>query len=322
MIDVNLYLIIGAVALLLDSFIPDFSFVWKYLKHPVVILGNLISMFEKILYKKSFFRGLIMWILIVSIWASIGLLIEYVIFNYTDYGVIISLIILIISLASFALKNAVKKIMINIDKKNIKKSRFYTSHLCSRDTNKMNYNQCASTAIESLAENLSDGVIAPVLFYSFFGLTGLFAYKAINTLDSMVGYKSDKYKKFGFVSAKLDDVANYIPARISMVIIVIASFFHSKSSTMGMLGIIRKYANTHISPNAGYPESAFAGALKIRIGGVRTYKSIGCVNHWIGDGNKNISPEIIYNALGLFNWTIFIAFLFLISTGLYLITYF
>ncbi len=322
MIEIKLYLLIGAVALLFDSFIPDFSFIWKYVKHPVVILGNLISIFEKLLYKKSILRGLIIWILIVLIWGGIGFLIEYLIFNYTNYGIFISLIILIISLASFALKNTVKKIMINIDKKNIKKSRFYTSHLCSRATRKMNYNQCGSTAIESLAENLSDGVIAPVLFYSFFGLTGLFIYKAINTLDSMIGYKSDKYKKFGFVSAKLDDVANYIPARISMIIIVIASFFQAKSSTVGMLGIIRKYAHTHISPNAGYPESSFAGALKIRIGGTRTYKNIGSVQHWIGDGNENISPEIIYNALGLFNWTVIIAVLFLISTGLYLMAYF
>ena len=318
MIDIQIYLIVVGVALLIDTFVPDFNFVWKYIKHPVVVLGGLISILEKALYKKSKFNGLIMWVLTVAIWGGLGFGIEYIIFTYTDYGIYISILIVTITLASFALKLAVKKVMIGLDKGDIKTARINVSHLCSRDTTKMDKNLCASASLESLSENLSDGVIAPALFYGIFGLAGLFVYKGVNTLDSMIGYKSDKYKKFGYVSARLDDVANYIPARVCVILIVIASLFHKNSKTIGIIGAVRKFAKTHNSPNAGFPESGFAEALQISMGGKRTYADIGEVEKWIGDGNKNITSQKIYDGIKLFNWVNIVASVFFVAVGLYL----
>ncbi|MGB1360791.1 MAG: adenosylcobinamide-phosphate synthase CbiB [Alphaproteobacteria bacterium] len=317
--SIEIYLLIVSIALFIDTFIPDFSFVWKYVKHPVVILGSLISVLEKLLYNQSKFNGGLLWVIIISIWGCLGFIVESFLSQYDIWGMIINGIIVVITIASFALKHAVKKVMVNLDKNNITKARHFVSHLCSRDTTKMKADECGRSALESLSENFSDGVIAPVFYYCLFGLTGLFVYKAINTLDSMVGYKSDKYKNFGFISAKMDDVANYIPARLSMVFVVLGSLFNGKTNTASAINTVVKFAHTHKSPNAGYPESAFAGALKIAIGGKRHYAGIGTVEIWIGDGNKNVGSTDIYNGIKLFNSSIIITIITIVSIAMYLL---
>ncbi len=302
-----IYLFVIAVALLWDTVMPDVPILWRTIPHPIVILGKMITTLEKVLYKRKKYRGVIFSLCVVGIWGGVGFGIEYLIFAYTPYGVAISILIVSITLASQAMTHAVKRVMIAMDRDNIHSARAYTAHICTRDTTHMSASDCGRTAMESMAENISDGVLAPAFYYAVLGLGGLFMYKAINTLDSMVGYTSEKYRHFGWASARLDDVANWIPARLSTLCILIATIPYGKTHTQSALACIRKYAHTHPSPNAGYPESAFAGGLHIAFGGKRYYPNVGEINHWIGDNTQGITPQIMMAGIGLFNRSIYVA---------------
>ena len=166
-------------------------------------------------------------------------------------------------------------------------------YLESRDTKNLNESDINKAAIETYAENLSDGVIAPLFYLIFFGLYGLFIYKAINTLDSMVGYRNMKYEKFGKFSAILDDFANYIPSRVTAILISVLSL--NKKALFNFY----HYGKKHKSPNAGHPISATALALNIKLGGNTSYD--GKVNYkpYFGDGEINIHKKDILKALRL-----------------------
>ena len=155
-------------------------------------------------------------------------------------------------------------------------------------------------AIESCAENFSDGVIAPVFWYVLFGFPGLLVYKAINTLDSMIGYKNDAYRHFGKAAARLDDVANLVPARLSGLLIVIAACFTSKANPKKALKIMLRDAGKHRSPNAGWPEGAMAGALTLSLAGPRNYRNATVEDPWIGEGTPEASEDHIDQALSLY----------------------
>jgi len=149
-------------------------------------------------------------------------------------------------------------------------ARKYLSYIVSRDTSHLQEGEIIRGTVETVAENISDGIIAP-LFYLFLGGVPLaMAYKAINTLDSMVGYKNDKYLYFGRVSARLDDVVNYIPARLTVVFVVLSSYIVGKMGSRSLKIALRDGRN-HNSPNSGYPEAAVAGALGIQLGGDNQY---------------------------------------------------
>ena len=183
------------------------------------------------------------------------------------------------------LYDAVKDIISN--PKNIK-------YLVSRDTNELSTSDINKAAVETYAENLSDGVIAPLFYLLLFGLEGAFVYKAINTLDSMVGYRNARYEKFGKVSALLDDVANYIPSRITALLI--ALLFFSKEA----LGFYA-YGKKHDSPNAGHPISAMALAIGVKLGGDTSYFGEVKKKAIFGSGKKEIAHADILKALS-FSW--------------------
>ena len=302
-----IYVFVIGIALLWDTLIPDIAWIWTKIPHPVTILGKIITLTERTLYTPAKIIGGLGSLIVILIWGGLGFLIEYSIFSYTNYGTLISVILVSITLASNAMTYAVKRIMIAIDRNHMAQARILTKHICSRDTSTMNMSDCGRTAMESMAENLSDGVIAPAIYYAVFGLGGLFIYKAINTMDSMWGYPSKKYKNFGWAAARLDDMANFIPARLTALLIIIATITYGKTRTQSALVCVKKYAHTHNSPNAGYPESAFAGGLHIAFGGKRHYPEIGEINHWIGDNTQPITPKIMMAGIGLFKRTIYVS---------------
>ena len=305
--DTSFYILVGAIALLIDVLVPDFGFIWRVFPHPVTIIGKSISLFDSLLNRGSknckLILGTLNTFVIVGGFFLIGWGIDTII-STTQYSPYIHIIIVTVLLAGGALKLAVKKVMIALDKNDINKARIQTSHLCARDTLTMDKHACGRTAVESLAENLSDGVVAPVTFYMAFGLGGLFAYKAINTLDSMIGYKSEKYLYFGKFSARLDDVANYIPARITGLLLCLSIMFKRIGHINSALHTFKAFSHTHNSPNAGVPESILAGALNIRLGGTRTYDDIGTITHWIGDGDEKITPKHMCKALKIYTGAI------------------
>ena len=165
--------------------------------------------------------------------------------------------------------------------------------IVGRDTSQLSETKIRSAVVETLSENLSDGVIAPLLFFAIGGVPLMMCYKMINTLDSMVGYKSERYKDFGYVSAKMDDVANFIPARLIALLLVVV--FMSPRA----LNSIFKYGNSHSSPNSGYPESAMAGVIDARLGGPNDYFGKRVEKPYIGSNSRDLlHKDVICTCFG------------------------
>jgi adenosylcobinamide-phosphate synthase len=258
-LDHNWYIIV-LVALMVDLTVGEFPG-----KHPVEFMGDFIKFYEKQFYKNTVFRGcfltLLLLIVVLIIATSLQFMLNYLsakYFNTAVYSAIIIGIFASTGLASKTLKQYVQKV-INTDGEQQKKN---LSILVTRNTATMNENKIYGSLIESHAENLSDGYIGPLLFLVFFGLPGIMVYKAVSTLDSMIGYKNEKYINYGKMPAMLDDVLNYIPARLTALLIWLIS---SKKVSWKILSIdAGSYSS---SPNAGYPISAAAYELGIPLGG-------------------------------------------------------
>jgi len=240
-------------------------------------MGDFIKWFENIFYKDTIFRGGILTISLLLIVFIIIFILEYFVDNTFILGLIAST-----TIASKMLYTSVKDIMSNPS---------HIKYLVSRDTKNLSSSDINKAAIETYGENLSDGVVAPIFYMLLFGLYGAFIYKAINTLDSMVGYRNEKYENFGKVSAILDDIVNHIPSRITAFLISFL-MFNSKAYTN-----IFKYGKLHDSPNAGYPISAIAGVCNISLGGNTSYFGKIKSKPYFGDGEKDINIQHIQKAL-------------------------
>lgn len=249
---------IALIAFLIDLIFGEFDKlkIKTLFRHPIIFMGDYIKWFENRFYKDSVFTGALLFsslVLVVFLITSFLSLID----NIFVQGFLASF-----TLASKMLYDSVKDI-VSEDNLEIKKQKI--SYLVSRDTSSMNNSDVNKAAIETYSENLSDGVIAPLFYLLLFGIVGAFVYKAINTLDSMVGYRNNKYENFGKVSAIVDDIVNYIPSRITAVLI--ALFFFSKRA----LFEFNKYGKKHDSLNAGLPISATALGLGVKLGGPTSY---------------------------------------------------
>lgn len=178
------------------------------------------------------------------------------------------------------------------------------SHIVGRDPQALDEAGVARAAIETLAESTSDGIVAPWFWLLLFGLPGIVLYKAINTADSMVGHLNERYRDFGWASAKLDDVVNWIPARLTAVLVTIACFFTPHASPSMAWATARRDARKHDSPNAGWPEAAFAGALGFSLGGPRSYDGEVLDLPAFGTGKRDLVASDILRALQLYQKTL------------------
>lgn len=185
-------------------------------------------------------------------------------------------------LAGTTLIREVRGVSVALDE-SIEAGRKQVARIVGRDTENLSENEIRTAALETLAENLSDGVIAPLFWYAVLGLPGMLAYKMVNTLDSMIGYKNNRYLQFGCVAAKIDDIANYIPARLTAFLMVISSghLSHFKN--------VLKYGPAHASPNSGWPEAALASILDCRFGGPHDYFGEEVVKPYIGDNPRQLT---------------------------------
>ncbi|WP_419764874.1 MAG: adenosylcobinamide-phosphate synthase CbiB [Arcobacter sp.] len=266
------------LAYLIDYIFAEFEKV-KFFKHPIVFMGDYIKWFEKSFYQDSVSRGFTLTISLLSI----VFIITYFLSLFDN--ILVQGFLCSFAISSKMLYDSVKEVVHSSDAKQA------ISMLVSRDTENMSNSDINKAAIETYAENLNDGVIAPIFYILFFGLMGAFIYKAINTLDSMVGYRNKKYENFGKFSAKLDDVVNYIPSRITAVLI--ALFFNSFKA----LNNFYSYGKKHESPNAGHPISAMALALEIKLGGPTSYFGKIKKKAYFGEGREEILKEDILKAL-------------------------
>ncbi len=276
---------VALIAYIIDLIFSEFQKL-KFLKHPIIFMGEYISWFERRFYKDSIFRGFLLCISLIFIVFTIVYLISFI-ENIFIQGLLASF-----TLSSKMLYDAVKDVVLS-DELEIKKQKI--SMLVSRDTSTLTNSDVNKAAIETYAENLSDGVIAPLFYLLCFGLIGAFVYKAINTLDSMVGYRNDRYEKFGKFSAKLDDVANFIPSRITAVLISILFV------SIHALSKFSIYGQKHESPNAGLPIAAMALSIGVKLGGPTSY--FGKIKHkpHFGDGKSDIENEDVLKALSFRN---------------------
>ena len=268
-----MYFEITLISYIIDRIFGEF----KYIKHPVVFMGNYIKYYESKFYKDSILNGMFLTLSLVFIVFCITLIINYFISNTFILGLIAST-----GIASKMLYDSVKNIVKNPT--NIK-------YLVSRDTDELSISDKNKAAIETYGENLSDGVIAPLFYLLIFGIIGLFIYKAINTLDSMVGYRNNRYENFGKFSAILDDVVNYIPSRITALLIGVL-FFSSKA-----IKYCWSYGKLHDSPNAGYPISAIGLSIGVQLGGNTKYFSKIKEKPFFSTGDSKISSSHILDAL-------------------------
>ncbi len=268
-------------AYFIDKFFGEFRFI----KHPIIYIGEMISFFEERYYKKDVVRGVyLLLFMLISVGFISLLLEEFLSYLTTFLDIIISSIIASMFIAHRMLYDSVKGVLTSSNKQHS------ISMLVSRDTKDLSESDIYKASIETYAENLSDGVIAPMFYLLLFGLPGIILYKTVNTLDSMVGYKTPKYERYGKASALLDDVLNYIPSRLTAVLIMFIS---------GQKDLFSFYKDgqKHESPNAGHPITAMALALGVKLGGNTQYHGKMKKKPIFGKGRKLITQEDVVNAL-------------------------
>lgn len=258
-----------------------------WLPHPVVKFGWLISTAER-WFNKGSRRRLKGAVTALFLTGSTYVLFRWFIpfcYGLNQWiGVGVSAIFIFYFLAGKTLVKEVRMVFWAVDE-SLDKGRRQLSRIVGRDTANLDAREIRTAALETLAENLSDGVIAPLFWLMLLGVPGMAAYKMINTLDSMIGYKTDRYRDFGCWAARMDDIANWIPARITALLMLLAA------GRPGLLGFVHKYGRNHASPNSGYPESALAGILDCRFGGTHTYSGQEFYKPYIGENPRELTTQ-------------------------------
>ena len=267
------------------------------LPHPIVWFGKSIAFFEHHLNKGSHrkLKGALVAIgLIVSVFV-----ITYLIRHYLNllpsitgrgWGWVFDSIFVFFCLAGTTLIREVREVFLAVDR-SLEEGRQQVARIVGRDTTELSAQEVRTAALETLAENLSDGVIAPLFWFAILGVPGMLTYKMINTLDSMIGYKTERYRDFGCWAAHIDDVANYIPARLTALLMAIAS------PRKGLLRFIWRNGRRHASPNSGYPEAALAGILNCRFGGPHYYFGQLFPKPYIGENERELTTADMKHAV-------------------------
>lgn len=294
-----------AGAILLDWLIGDPPWLWRVLPHPVVVIGKLIGFLEKRLNRIRFsdglrrFNGILTVLIVVGVAAAVGHFLHRFLAHYR-WGWTGELVLVAVMLAQRDLFDHVRRVRQGLLLGGLEGGRAAVSHIVGRDPTSLDAYGVARAGIESLAENFADGVVAPAFWYLVFGPAGILAYKALNTADSMIGHRSPRFRNFGWAAARLDDLANLIPARLAGLMIALAALFLPKASLPQALVTMGRDAGKHRSPNAGWPEAAMAGALDLALAGPRRYGAEVVNDPWIGKGRAKCNPQDMRRALMLF----------------------
>lgn len=241
------------------------------LPHPIVWFGKAIAFFEHRLNKGSHrkLKGALVAIGLISfVFVATSFLISSFSFLIPHFSFLISALLIFFCLAGTTLIREVREVFLAVDR-SLEEGRQQVARIVGRDTTELSAQEVRTAALETLAENLSDGVIAPLFWFAVLGVPGMLAYKMINTLDSMIGYKTERYKDFGCWAAHIDDIANFIPARLTALLMILPHALINRQ--LSIFHFVRKYGRNHASPNSGYPEAALAGILNCRFGGPHYY---------------------------------------------------
>ena len=303
MLSDNIPLVLLAMAI--DAIIGDPNWLYRNIPHPIAAIGSMINQLDLLLNRpqwKNLTRkilGILFIITVLSVAGGIGWSIQIGL-TLIELGQWPEAIVVSIFLAQNSLYRHVKNVAEAIVSDGLDAARVSVSHIVGRDPASLDESAICRASIESLSENFSDGVIAPIFWYLIAGIPGILIYKTLNTADSMVGHLNDKYTHFGWASARLDDVANFIPARLTALLIFLTAMIIPSAQGFKALESCLRDANRHRSVNAGWPEAAMAGALNIRIAGPRVYNGIVVNSPWMGDGNPDLRSNDINQALQLY----------------------
>lgn len=262
----------------------------RRLPHPIRLFGNAIYFGESLLNKGKFrfIKGMLLTLLLCSlVFVFFYFLSNILLQTNTILYVLFTALFLFYGLANKSLIQEGAAVFDALQNNGLDAGRKRLSWIVGRDTTTLSENQIRTAVFETLSENLSDGVIAPLFYYAIGGLPAMMVYKMINTLDSMIGYKSDKYFYFGKFAARLDDIANFIPARLTAFLMVLVS------GKWNLFSFIYQFGNQHASPNSGYPEAALAGIMNCRFGGPNSYHGKIVEKPYIGVNNRIIEHQEI-----------------------------
>jgi adenosylcobinamide-phosphate synthase len=293
-----------ALAMIADALIGDPDLLWRRIPHPVAILGRGIDLLERLLNRREYSTavrrvlGIVTLVVVVAIAIAAGWFIERAL-RAVPFGWVAVAVIASVFLAGRSLYDHVAAVA-NAMSRGLDAARAAVARIVGRDPASLDEPRICRAAIESAAENFSDGVVAPALWFLVLGLPGLFAYKAINTADSMIGHLSDRYRDFGWAAARLDDLVNLPASRIAGALLALAAPLAS-GSIVTAFRIMLADAGRHRSPNAGWPEAAMAGALGVALAGPRRYSGIIVADPFMNEGGRrDARPADIRQALRVY----------------------
>ena len=294
--------LIAFLALLGDRLFGFPPALQRRIGHPVEWLGALIDRLDRTLNRPDFEKldGRMRGALAVALAVGAGLCLTLplaLVLRALPLGFIIEALLAVAFLAQRDLARAVLAVADGLDR-SLGEGRSAVSHIVGRDATRLDRSGVNRAAIESLAENASDAVVAPALWLALFGLPGIVAYKTVNTADSMIGHRSKRYRHFGWAAARLDDLLNLPASRLTGLLIAAAATPDGRGAAA--LKAMWRDAGRHVSPNAGWPEAAMAGALSIRLGGPRSYEGRELDLAWLGSGRKELTQDDIRRALALY----------------------
>ncbi len=309
--------LVPVCAVLIDTVVGDPRGKW----HPVVLIGNLIATLEKWLRRPRLSAG-------GQCWAGAALVVLVLSMVYSVVRDLLYLCNLLHPLAGFAgsaillsfaitprsLAEAGREISNYLLAGDLVQARAKVGWIVGRDTGSLDEAEVTRATVETVAENIVDGIISPLFYAAIGGVPLAFLYRAVNTLDSMVGYKNEKYRHFGMVAARVDDVFNYIPARLTGLLLILAAAI-LRYDAKGAWRMIRRDSARHPSPNSGIPESAVAGALGIQLGGVNYYGGIASVRAHMGDADQPLRARHIEQTIRLMYWTTGLATAMILLSG-------
>ena len=261
-----------------------------WLPHPVVGFGKMISFGEHRLNKGTHrkLKGALMAIVLISMVFAVAYFGLSILPPFGRVGV--DLILIFYCLAGTTLIREVRQVFLALDR-SLDEGRKQVARIVGRDTSELSAQEVRTAALETLAENLSDGVIAPLFWFAILGIPGMLAYKMVNTLDSMIGYRTDRYRDFGCWAAHIDDIANYIPARLTALLMIVAA------GEPRLTGFVWRNGSNHASPNSGYPEAALAGILNCRFGGPHYYFGQLFDKPFIGTNDRPLTTDDMRTAV-------------------------
>ncbi|MFN4009316.1 MAG: adenosylcobinamide-phosphate synthase CbiB [Pannonibacter sp.] len=297
-----LLLFVLLAALAIDALVGDPDWLWRRLPHPVVWIGRLIAWLDTSLNRPEWTTGtrktagVLALVVLVTLGLTLGSLLQTALLSL-PFGWIALAIIASILLAQNSLYSHVRAVADGLERDGVAGGRKAVSMIVGRDPEQLDTAGVSRAAIESCAENFSDGVVAPVVWFALLGLPGLIAYKAVNTADSMIGHRTERHQAFGWASARFDDLVNLPASRLSALFIALAAPL-TGGSTARALACVARDAGQHRSPNAGWPEAAMAGALDIALAGPRAYATYRVEDPFMNPtGRKDIGAAEIRGAL-------------------------